>query len=126
MRVKRVLRAYVGRVHMGESPASPWSRSDLTSGLAEVSRTSHFHFHVCFAALLLLFTASCALVMRFVDDPGRLGTLFVLTGASIVALVARMVSLWRQKVTADLVCLLAHNLQPGAVRGVIELLFAKL
>jgi hypothetical protein len=29
-------------------------------------------------------------------------------------------------VTADLIALLARNLQPGDVRGVIEVLFAKL
>ena len=81
---------------------------------------------LCFGALLLLFTASCVLVVRFINDPARLGTLFTITGVSIVGLVAQMVSLWKQKVTADIVALLAHNLQPGDTRAVIEVLFAKL
>ena len=126
MRVKQVLRSYVGGVHMGEPPAPAWPRTELTSGLAEVSRTNQFYFQVCFLALLLLFTASCALVVKFMADPGRLGALFALTGVSIVALVTLMVSLWKQKVTADVVALVARNLRPGDVRGVIEVLFAKL
>jgi len=36
------------------------------------------------------------------------------------------VSLWKQKVAADIIAVLARNLQPGEVRGVIELLFVKL
>jgi hypothetical protein len=126
MRVKPVLKAYVGGVHMGEPPAPPWSRTELTSRLAGVSRANHFRFQVCFVVLLLLFTASCALVMKFMHDPGRLGALFALTGVAIVALVAQMVSLWKQKVTADVVAVLAHHLQPADARGVIEILFAKL
>jgi hypothetical protein len=126
MRVKQVLKSYVGGVHMGEPPATAWPRTELTTGLAEVSHSNHFYFQVCFAVLLLLFTASCALVVKVMDDPGRLGALFAVTGVSIVALVAQMVSLWKQKVTADVVALLARNLQPRDVRGVIEVLFAKL
>ena len=126
MRVKQVLKSYVGGVHMGEPTAPAWPRAELTSGLAEVSRSNQFYFQVCFAVLLMLFTASCTLVVRFMGDPGRLGALFALTGVSIVVLVAQMVSLWKQKVTADVVALLARDLQPGDVRGVIEILFAKL
>ncbi len=126
MRVKQVLKSYVGGVHMGEPPAPAWPRTELTTGLAEVSRANQFYFQVCFAVLLLVFTASCALVVKFMDDPGRLGALFTLTGVSIVLLVAQMVSLWKQKVTADVVAVLAGNLQPGDVRGVVEILFAKL
>jgi hypothetical protein len=48
------------------------------------------------------------------------------TGISVVGLVAQMVALWKQKVTADVVALLARNLQAADVRGVIEVLFAKL
>lgn len=126
MRVKQVLKSYVGGVHMGEPPAPAWPRTELTTGLAEVSRTNQWYFQVCVAVLLLLFTASCALVVKFMDDPARLGALFAVTGVSIVALVAQMVSLWKQKVTADVVAVLARHLQPADIRGVIEILFAKL
>ena len=44
----------------------------------------------------------------------------------MVGLIAQMVSLWKQKVTADIIAVLARSLQPGDVRGVIEVLFAKL
>jgi hypothetical protein len=91
-----------------------------------VSRTYHAYFQMCFGALLLLFTANCALVVRFMNDPGRLGTLFTVTGVAIVGLVAQMLWLRKQKVMADVVAVLARNLQPHDVRGVIEILFAKL
>ena len=35
MRVKQVLKSYVGGVHMGERPAAAWPRTELTAGLAE-------------------------------------------------------------------------------------------
>lgn len=126
MNVKQVLKAYVSGVQMGEAVGPVAPRSDLANDLTEVSRTKRAYFQGCFGALLLLFIASCAFVVQFMHDPGRLGALFAITGVSIAGLVAQMVSLWKQKVTADVVALLARNLQPGEIRGVIEVLFAKL
>lgn len=126
MNVKRVLKAYVSTVQMGDAPVQAPSAAELTTTLGAVSQANQLYFQVCFGALLLLFTASCVLVVKFMNDPTRLGTLFTITGVSIVGLVAQMVSLWKQKVTADIVALLARNLQPGDTRAVIEVLFAKL
>ena len=126
MKVKHVLRAYVGGVQMGEAPAPRVEDGALTTGLAAVSQTNQLYFQICFAALLLLFSGSCILVLKFINDPSRLGTLFTVTGISMAGLIAQMVSLWKQKVTADIVALLARNLQPGDVRAVVEVLFAKL
>src|SRR5215210_803833 len=122
MRVKQVLKSYVGGAQIGDSSAPIMCSHELTAGLVEVSRTNQLYFQWCFLALLLLFTASCALVVKFINDPGRLGTLFAVTGVSIVSLVAGMVLVWKQKVTADVVALLARNLQPRVVRSVIEIL----
>lgn len=126
MKVKDVLGSYVGGIQMGEQDAPRVSDVELTQGLATVSHTNQVYFQLCFAALLLLFTGSCVLVVTFLNDPGRLGALFAVTGVSIVGLIAQMVSLWKQKVTADIIVVLARSLQPGDVRGVIEVLFAKL
>jgi hypothetical protein len=127
MRVKRVLRSYVGGVQMGDGEAAVTpSGHQLTADLEEVSRTNQMYFQICFGTLLIFFTASCGLVVKFMNDPGRLGTLFALTGIAIAGLVIEMVSLWKQKVTADVLALLTRNLQPGDLRGVIEILFAKL
>jgi hypothetical protein len=126
MSVKQVLKSYVSGLQMGEGTLAMTPRHELTADLAAVSRTNLLYFQVCFGALLLLFTGSCALVVRFMNDPGSLGTLFAVTGISVVGLVAQMVALWKQKVTADVVALLARNLQAADVRGVIEVLFAKL
>ena len=127
MTVKRVLKSYVGGVHMGDAAAAVMPpRQQLTTELEEVSRTKQLHFQVCFGALLIFFTASCGLVVKFMNDPGRLGTLFAVTGIAIVGLIAGMVLLWKQKVTADVLVLLTRHLQPGDLRGVIEILFAKL
>jgi len=126
MNVKQVLKPYVGGIQLGEHHAWYRSNAGLTEGLALVSDVNGLYFQLCFVALLLLFTGSCLLVIRFLNDPGRLGTLFTITGVSMVGLVAQMVSLWKQKVAADIIAVLARNLQPGEVRGVIELLFVKL
>jgi hypothetical protein len=110
---------------MGESTVACVEDAALTTGLAAVSQTNQLYFQICFGALLLLFTGSCILVLKFINDPGRLGMLFTVTGFPMVG-IAQMVSLWKQKVTADVVALLARNLQPGDVRAVVEVLFAKL
>jgi hypothetical protein len=126
MKVKQLLKSYVSVVQMGESSRPPIQDAGLATGLAAVSHTNQLYFQMCFGALLLLFTGSCVLVVRFINDPGRLGVLFTATGISIAGLITQMVSLWKQKVTADVVALLAGNLQPADVRAVIEILFAKL
>jgi hypothetical protein len=126
MKVKQVLKSYVSGAQMGEFTVPPAQDAELTTGLAAVSETNQLHFQLCFGALLLLFTGSCVLVVKFFNDPSRLGMLFTVTGISIVGLITQMVSLWKQKVTADVVALLARNLQPSDVRAVIEVLFAKL
>ena len=112
MSVKQVLKTYVSGVQMGEADGPAPPRSDLTTDLTNVSRTNRVYFQLCFGALLLLFTASCALVVHFINDPGRLGTLFAVTGISIVGLVAQMVSLWKQKVTADVRAVLGDAEHP--------------
>ena len=127
MTVKRLLKSYVGGVQMGDAAAAVLpSGQQLAADLEEVSRTKELYFQVCFGALLVFFTASCGLVVRYMNDPGRLGTLFTITGIAIVGLVIEMAALWKQKVTADVLALLTRNLQPGDLRGVIEILFAKL
>jgi hypothetical protein len=126
MRLKQVLKYYVSGVQMGDSTVLRSRDAELASGLAAVSQTNQLYFQLCFGALLLLFAGSSVLVFRFINDPGRLGLLFTATGISIAGLVAQMVSLWKQKVTADLVAVLARDLQPTDVRAVIEVLFAKL
>ena len=125
MRVKKVLKSYVNG-HGSSSPPPSTPRTDLATGLSEVSRTSELRFQLCCGALLLLFTVSSVLVVRFMNDPGRLGALFAFSGISFVALVACMIWLWKQKVTADVVELLARNLHTRDVRGVIEILFTRL
>ena len=126
MNVKEVLKSYVSGVQMGESSTPRASDADLATGLSEVSQSNQLYFQLCFGALLLLFTGSCVLVVTFLNDASRLGTLFTITGVSIAGLITQMVSLWKQKVTADVIAVLARNLQPRDVRAVIEVLFAKL
>ena len=72
MKVKEVLKSYVSGIQMGEQNAAPESDVDLTQGLSTVSHTNQLYFQLCFAALLLLFTGSCVLVVKFLNDPGRL------------------------------------------------------
>ncbi len=120
MRVKQVLRTYMRGIRARESDVA------LARELSTVSHASRQNFQFCFLALLLLFTGSCILVVRFIDDPRRLGAVFAATGISIVALITRMVSLRRQEVTAELITILARSLEPVQVRGVIEALLAKL
>jgi hypothetical protein len=120
MRVKQVLRTYLRGIRTREAEVM------LTRELSTVSHASHQKFQVCFLALLLLFSGSCILVVGFIDDPRRLGAIFAATGISIVALIARMVWLRRQEVTADFITILARRLEPVQVRDVIEALLARL
>jgi hypothetical protein len=126
MNVKQALRSYVGIVQIGESDGLPLSGPDLAADLSAASVEHQFYFHLCFAALAVVFAGSCVMAVKFLNDVVRLELLFAVTGVTLAALIAQMVSLWKQKITADVVALLARNLQPGDVRAVVEVLFAKL
>jgi hypothetical protein len=125
MRVKRVLKSYVTG-QGGHSPVASTPRTDLTTNLSEVSRTNRLRFQLCCAALVILFTVSSGLIVRLMNDPGELGALFAFTGISFIVLVACMIWVWKQKVTADVVVLLARHLHEKDIRGVIEVLFNEL
>jgi len=126
MRVKDALKTYMRGARMAEGSVLCDSDADLMEEMNAVSQRNQLYFQLCFAAVLLLFTGTCVLAVRFLNDPSRLGTLFAVTGVSIVGLIVRMVFLWRQKVTADIIAVLANSLQPGDLRPVIEVMAAKL
>jgi hypothetical protein len=104
------IEAYIGGVQMASQRWQCAEEGALTTGLAAVSLDQP----AVFPDLLRRFAAALHRQLHpgaeVHQRPAKLGTLFTVTGLSLVGLIAQMVSLWKQKVTADVLALLARNL----------------
>jgi hypothetical protein len=126
MTVQNVLRRYLGGVHMGEAAGVGTIPGGLSADLAAISSRNRIYFQICFASVGVLLAGSCALVIAFIDDPGRVGTVFGVTGVTIVGLIGQMIGLWKQKVAADIIVVLARNVPGPEIKPVLDVLLAKL
>lgn len=77
---------------------------------------------VCVAFLVIIFAGSFYLIVRFLDKPKDAAAVFGVTGVSFAGLVAQMSNLWKKKVTSDMLLVLAGQLQPGAIKGIVDVL----
>ena len=126
MKVHDVLRQYIGGVHMGEGSSAETIPGGMSADLADISTKNRVYFQICFALVVLLLMASTIFVIVFINDTAKLGTVFGVTGVSVVGLIAQMISLWKQKVTADIVVILLRNLPSTETKLVLDVLLAKL
>jgi hypothetical protein len=125
--VKSVLRRYLaaGPVPtLGGSVRTTSSR--LANDLKAVSRTNTIYFSVCFAVVLLILAGAAAITLRYLDSPDTIRAIFGVLGISITALTIQLTSLWKQKVSADLLAVLARNFDEDQLKTVVEALLAKL
>jgi hypothetical protein len=124
--VKDVLRSYqIAAPELGRS-ATQRTAESLARDLDNVSRSNRGYFFVCFGCVVTLFVAAGVIVVRFVDDPARIQTLFTVLGISVMGLIAQMVHLWKQKVSADLLIVLSQTANHAQLSKIIDGLLAKL
>ena len=105
----------------------PASRRDiLARDLMTISRTNRIYFTACFGAVVLVLVGAAVIVMRHIDSVGTIQAVFAVLGISITGLTAQMASLWKHKVAADMLLVLARNVEQDQLKSILDALMAKL
>jgi hypothetical protein len=129
MTVKSVLRRHLSTAlapTLGGRSVRTTAKQALANDLLAVSRNNSTYFAACFAAILLVLIGAAAIAVRYLDSPGTIRAIFSVLGISITALTVQLTSLWKQKVSADLLGVLARNVDDDHLDGVLEALLKKL
>jgi hypothetical protein len=109
----------------GGRKASTTSQA-LANDLLEVSRHNTIYFSLCFGAVLLVLVGAAAITLRYLDSPGTIRAIFSILGISVTALTVQLTSLWKQKVSADLLLVLTRNVDEDQLKRILDTLLAKL
>ena len=112
---------HFGEALPGENPLGV-PTNDLSRDLKGISDQNERYFLVCVGMLLAIFIGACVIAVKYMSNPGLVGGVFAATGISITGLVIQMMKLWKEKVNSDMVLVLARNLSPEGVRGILEVL----
>lgn len=111
---------------LGGVDVSVSRRETLRADLAAVSSRNTTLFWVCFGSLIVLFALSLFVVLRYIEHPDRIAAVFGVTGLSVLGVVTQMVRLWKEKVSADLLLVLAASFKHEDIRAIIDILLKKL
>jgi hypothetical protein len=126
MKLKDVLARYSGSgPHFGEKfegEPDQDAANALSLDLKAVSDQNRVFFLVCVGMVLAIFVGACTVAVRYIPDPTFVKEVFAAAGVSLTGLVAQMLKLWKEKVRSDMVLVLARNLSPKDIRGILEVL----
>lgn len=111
---------------LGSERSRRSSKESLARDLVAISRTNRIYFGVCFAMVLAVLGGAAAFVVTHLDSIRTIQATFGVLGISITALTAQMASLWKQKVMADMLVVLARNVGPDELKPMLDSLLAKL
>jgi hypothetical protein len=109
----------------GDPRRKPTDLEAFRRDLQQVSASNRAYFIICVALLLILFVGAGWLVLRSVDKPNQIAAVFGVTGISFMGIFSQSVRLWKEKVNSDLLIVLAGNLRPQDVKGIVDLLLRK-
>jgi hypothetical protein len=110
----------------GASPELQTTNDDLRRDLKSISDKNRSLFLICVAMVLVLFIGSCWLVLKYLQNPSFIKSVFAVTGISFLGLLSQMVRLWKGKVISDMILVLAGSLKPGDIRPLLEILLRSL
>ena len=111
---------------LGMDRRQPSRKDVLARDLMAVSRTNQIYFSVCFGAVGLVLVGAAVIVVRHLDSVGTIQAVFAVLGISITGLTAQMTSLWKQKVSADMLLVLVRNVEHDQLKSVLDTLLARL
>ena len=110
--------------HLGEtpSPAAGPAVDTFKDDLRYVTKSNERYFVICVIALIVLFVGAFLVVLRSLSSPKEIEAVFTVTGVSFSVLFGKMVRLWKDKVSSDLILVLAAKLRPEQLAGIIDVL----
>jgi hypothetical protein len=96
--------------------------NNLARDLKAVSDQNRGYFLLCVGMVLAIFVGACTVAKTYISDPTFVKELFAATGVSITGLALHDDETVKEKVNSDTVLILARNLSPTDVRGILEIL----
>jgi hypothetical protein len=125
--LRTVLEAFRPRgPQFGEEETNARSDKDdliaFRRNLQGVSAANRSYFLVCVAFLLVIFSGACYLIAHFMDKPQSAAAIFSITGVSFAGITTQMISLWKKKVSSDMLLVLAGQLRPADLKGITDVL----
>ena len=127
--VHSVLRRYMTRTpppSLGPVLRSETQHQAFANDLMAASRTNTVYFAICFGAVVAVLIGAAFVAIRYLESPDTIRTIFAVLGISVTGLTAQMAALWKQKVSADMMLILARNIDEAQMKTVVETLLAKL
>jgi len=107
------------------SPTHRAKQDMLARDLLRVSQVNYTYFGLCFAAVLGVLIGCAAIALRYLDSPETIRVIFAVLGISVTGLITQMINLWKQKVLADTMLVLARNLDDTQTKAVVDTILAK-
>lgn len=127
--IKAILRRYVPEVALGSSKKEAKTEIDrrrLQADLRGVAARNQVYFNVAIAMPLVSFIGLLLAVLTHVNHPEWVQALSIATGVSFLGMIKITASLWKTKVTAEMVGALAGSLPEDALKAAIGSLLGKM
>ena len=125
MKVQDVLSQYRSSVSLGtevvQTPAN-----DLANDLGAISAQNKMYVNICVAFIVVVFVAAVIIAYIYRASPALITPLYGATGVSTLGGISQMTKLWKEKIKADMMLVLARNLRPEDIRGIIDVLLTDL
>jgi len=122
--LKALLANYAGTIKMGK-PTLEIDMKKLQSDLNTISKDNCVYFNICVGMLLILFISSLAIVFMFIPNTQLLAGIFSVLGISVIGVITKMISLWREKSHVDLLYILAGTLKEDIIKSILQILVKK-
>lgn len=111
---------------LGTGRGNRASKDRLARDLVAISRSNRIYFSLCFGMVLVVLAGAAVFVVTHLGSIRTIQATFGVLGISITALTAQMTSLWKQKVMADTLLVLARNVGPDELKPILDTLLARL
>lgn len=116
--------------HLGEEAKETESSNAkinaLTNELKKVSSKNTVFFWISVSMVVIVFILSLVLIMKFLSDPGKVQTIFSISGVSVMGLIIYMTKLWKDKVNTDMLLILISTLDKEMINPILVSLINKL
>lgn len=128
-KLRDVLQKYVPLAETGrkaDAAPPPFDSGGLQRDLHALIRHNERFFWIWIGVLVVLFVLCAVLVLRYVDQPGRIQQIFAGAGISFLGVIWRIGDAWKTKMALEFTITLVGGLNENAVRSVVAVLANKI
>lgn len=103
-----------------------WTTNELQTDLQAVSDKNRAYFLICVCMAVVLFVSGCVVALTRFTHPNQVVGTFGVVGFSLTAVFSQMMRLWKEKVYADALLVLAGSLNPEQIKQILEIILRKM